>query len=206
MAPTAKFWDRMANRYSKSPVADEVSYQKKLQTTQDHFHPDMEILELGCGTGSTAITHAPFVKHIRAVDISSKMLTIAQDKVDKAGIDNITFEHSTIEDLSVADQSIDVVLAMSVLHLLEDKEAAIAKAHSMLKPGGLFITSTACLAESMGWFKPILAIGKFFGLLPLVKFITVQDLTNSLINAGFQIDHSWQPGKGKSVFIVARKN
>ncbi|MEH6630753.1 MAG: class I SAM-dependent methyltransferase [Halopseudomonas aestusnigri] len=205
MAQAAKFWDRMANRYSKSPVADEVSYQKKLKTTQDYFKPEMEILELGCGTGTTAITHSPFVKHIHAVDISSNMLKIAQNKADKAGIDNITFEHSTIEDLSVADQSMDAVLAMSVLHLLEDKEAAIAKAHNILKPGGLFITSTVCLAETMGWFKPIVAIGKFFGLLPLVKFITVQDLTNSLINAGFQIDHSWQPGNGKSVFIVAKK-
>ncbi|MFD2206396.1 class I SAM-dependent methyltransferase [Kiloniella antarctica] len=205
MAPTAKFWDRMANRYSKSPVADETSYQKKLQITQGYFKPDMEILELGCGTGTTAIIHAPFVRHIRAVDISSNMLKIAQDKVDKADIQNITFEHSTIEDLSIPDQSMDAVLAMSVLHLLEDKEAAITNAHRMLKPGGLFITSTVCLAGSMGWFKPVVAIGKIFNLLPLVKFFTPQDLSKSLSNAGFEIDHSWQPGKGKSVFIVARR-
>ena len=205
MAQTAKFWDRMAKRYSKSPISDEASYQKKLQTTREYFQEDMEILELGCGTGSTAITHAPFVKHIRAVDISAKMLEIAQDKVDNAGIDNITFEHSTIEALSVPYQSMDAVLALSVLHLMEDKEAAIAKAHDMLKPGGLFITSTVCLAESMGWFKPIAAVGKFLGLLPLVKFITAQDLSDSLTDAGFEIDLSWHPGKGRSVFIVAKK-
>ena len=74
MRQPSKFWDKRAEGYSKSPVADEESYQKKLQVTREYLKPDMEILEFGCGTGSTAITHAPCVKHIRAIDVSSKML------------------------------------------------------------------------------------------------------------------------------------
>ena len=66
MYQPSKFWDRHAERYAKSPVADEASYQKKLQVTREYLRPDMEILEFGCGTGSTAITHAPYVKHIRS--------------------------------------------------------------------------------------------------------------------------------------------
>jgi ubiquinone/menaquinone biosynthesis C-methylase UbiE len=76
----ARFWDRLAKRYAKKPVADEATYQRKLQITRDHLSPAMEILEFGCGTGSTAITHAPHVRHLRAIDISSKMLEIAQGK------------------------------------------------------------------------------------------------------------------------------
>ena len=64
MDKSAKFWDRIAKRYSKQPVADETSYQKKLQITHEYLKPDMEVLELGCGTGSTAIIHSPYVKHI----------------------------------------------------------------------------------------------------------------------------------------------
>lgn len=63
MDRSEKFWDKIATRYSKKPVADEAAYQKKLQITQEYFRPDMEVLEIGCGTGSTAITHAPHVKH-----------------------------------------------------------------------------------------------------------------------------------------------
>lgn len=59
MPQPSKFWDKMAERYSKRPVSDEAAYQKKLQITQEHLHPHMELLEFGCGTGSTAITHAP---------------------------------------------------------------------------------------------------------------------------------------------------
>jgi ubiquinone/menaquinone biosynthesis C-methylase UbiE len=202
---SAKFWDKIAERYSQQAIADEAAYQKKLQVTQTYFQPHMEVLELGCGTGSTAIIHAPYVKHIRAIDISAKMIEIAQSKAEANNIKNITFEQLTIEELTVSDCSLDVVLGLSILHLLENKEEVIAKVHQMLKPGGIFVTSTACLGDSMKWFKLIAPMGKFLGLIPLVKVFTVKELEESLTNAGLAIDYQWQPGKGKAVFIVAKK-
>ena len=166
----------------------------------------MEVLELGCGTGSTAIVHAPHVKHIRAVDISSGMLAIAAHKAEAAHIDNITFERSTIDDLEVADGSVDAVLALSLLHLLEDRDVAITRVYKMLKPGGVFVTSTACLGETMGWFRYVGPVGNFFRLIPLVKVFSPDELERSFVRAGFAIDYNWQPGKGKAVFIVAKKN
>jgi len=205
MGRPTKFWDRIAERYAKRPVADEASYQKKLQVTQEYLRPDMEVLEFGCGTGTTAIHHAPHVKHIRAIDISAKMIEIAQRKADAGKVENATFEQSTIEDLSVPDRTLDVVMGHSILHLLEDKDAAIAKVHRMLKPGGVFVSSTACLGDTMKWFKVIGPVGHFFGLIPMVKVFTMQELVDSLTAAGFAIDHQWQPDKGKAVFIVAKK-
>ncbi|MDJ0736861.1 MAG: class I SAM-dependent methyltransferase [Nostocaceae cyanobacterium] len=205
MNHSAKFWDKIAERYSKQPIADEAAYQKKLQVTQEYFQPDMEVLEFGCGTGSTAIIHAPYVKHIRAIDISSKMIEIAQGKADAQNIKNVTFEQLTIDELSVSDCTFDVVLGLSILHLLENKEEVIAKVHKMLKPGGIFVTSTACLGDTMKWFKIIAPIGKFLGLMPLVKVFTAKELEESLIDAGFAIDYQWQPSKDKAVFIVAKK-
>ena len=202
---SAKFWDKIAERYSKQPIADEAAYQKKLQVTRKYFQPNMEVLELGCGTGSTAITHAPYVKHIRAIDISSKMIEIAQGKAEAKNVKNVTFEQLTIDELSVSDRTLDVVLGLSILHLLENKEEVIAKVHKMLKPGGIFVTSTACLGDTMKWFKIVAPIGKFFGLIPLVKVFTTKELQDSLTDAGFAIDYHWQPGKNKGVFIVAKK-
>ncbi len=201
----AKFWDKIAEPYSKQPIADEAAYQKKLQVTQEYFHPEMEVLEFGCGTGSTAIIHTPYVKHIRAIDISSKMIEIAQGKAEAQNIKNVTFEQLTIDELRVSDCTFDVVLGLSILHLLENKEQVIAKVHKMLKPGGIFVTSTACLGDAMQWFKVIAPIGKFFGLIPLVKVFTAKELEDSLIDAGFTIDYQWQPSKNKAVFIVAKK-
>jgi ubiquinone/menaquinone biosynthesis C-methylase UbiE len=165
----------------------------------------MEVLEFGCGTGSTAITHAPYVKHIQAIDISPKMLEIAQRKADASDVGNIAFSRSDIDELSVPDQTFDAVLGLSILHLLENKEEVLRKVHKMLKPGGLFVTSTACLGDTMKYFKIIAPVGKFFGVMPLVKIFTKKDLQDSLTDAGFGIDYQWQPGKGKAVFIVAKK-
>jgi ubiquinone/menaquinone biosynthesis C-methylase UbiE len=205
MDQSAKFWDRIAERYSKKPVADEAAYQRKLQVTRQYFRPDTEVLEFGCGTGSTAIAHAPYVKHIQAIDISSKMIEIAQRKAAAETIENVTFEQSTIDEFSVADQTLDAVLGLSILHLLENEEEVIAKVYKMLKPGGVFVTSTACLGDTMKFFKLIAPIGKFFGLMPLVKVFTTKELEHTLTDAGFAIDYQWQPDKGKAVFIVAKK-
>lgn len=202
---SAKFWDRIAKRYARSPVADEAAYQKKLEITRGYFLPDMEILELGCGTGSTAIAHAPFVGHIRAVDISSKMLEIAQRKATDKGVRNVTFEQSAIDAIEVSDRSVDMVLALSLLHLIDNEDEVIANARRMLKPDGILVTSTTCLGDHMNWFKPISVIGHSLGLIPKVKFLTAEGLRSSLLTAGFEIEHFWQPGKNKAVFMVARK-
>ncbi|MEO1006598.1 MAG: class I SAM-dependent methyltransferase [Cyanobacteria bacterium J06638_38] len=205
MSTNTKFWDKIANKYSQQPIADEVSYQKKLQVTQGYFNPEMSVLEFGCGTGSTAIIHTPYVKHIRAIDISSAMIKIAQDKADAAGISNVTFEQLTIEELEVEDSSYDAVLGLSILHLLESKEQAISKVYRMLQPGGIFVTSTTCLGDAMSWFKLIAPIGKALGFFPLVRVFTAQHLIESLTDAGFAIDYQWQPSKDKAIFIVAKK-
>ena len=205
MHQSARYWDRIAGRYSRRPVADEAAYQKKLAATREYFRPDMEILELGCGTGSTAIVHAPYVKHIRATDISSKMIEIAKRKADADGIENVTFQRASIDELHVPDESLDAVLGLSILHLLENKEEVIAKVNRMLKPGGLFVTSTVCLGDTMKWFKIVGPIGRFLGFMPLVKVFTVKELEHSLTDAGFEVDYQWQPPRGKAVFIVAKK-
>jgi len=205
MTQSTKFWDKIAEKYAKQPISDEAAYQKKLVITRDYFRPDMEVLEIGCGTGSTAILHAPYVKHVRAIDFSANMIAIARGKADAQNINNVTFEQATIEELDIPDQTLDAVLGLSILHLLKDKEAAIARVYQMLKPGGIFVTSTACLGDTMGWFKIIAPIGQFLGFFPFVQVFTTKELADSLTQVGFELDHQWQPGKGKAVFIVAKK-
>jgi ubiquinone/menaquinone biosynthesis C-methylase UbiE len=195
----------MAARYSKQPIADEAAYQKKLQVTREYFRPDMEVLEFGCGTGSTAIAHAPYVKHIQAIDISSKMIEIAQGKADAKNIENVSFRHSAIDEFNVSDQTLDAVLGLSILHLLDNRDEAVARVHKMLKPGGIFVSSTACLGDTMSFLKIVAPIGRFLGLMPLLKIFTRRELEDSLTDAGFEIDHQWHPGKNKGVFIVAKK-
>ena len=205
MTGSARFWDRIAERYASKPVADEAAYQKKLAITRAYLRSDMMLLEFGCGTGSTAMLHAPHVKHIQAIDISSKMIEIAKGKAEAAGAGNLTFERSDIAGFTAPAESFDGVLGLSILHLLADWEAAIAKVHCMLKPGGFFVTSTACLGDSMRWFRFVAPLGSALGLIPLVKVFSAQALRDAMTRAGFAIEQDWRPADGRTLFLVARK-
>lgn len=205
MVQAHKFWDKMADGYSKKPVADEESYRKKIEVTREYLRPDMEVLEFGCGTGATAISHAPHVKHIQAIDISSRMIEIAQGKAAASNVNNVTFTRATVDELSVPDQKFDAVLGLSILHLLENKEDVISRIWKMLKPGGIFVSSTACIGDTLNVFKFIAPIGEFFRLLPPIRVFKRSELEESLKNVGFDIDYQWQPGSGAAVFIVAKK-
>lgn len=200
-----KFWDKIAEKYSRDPIADEASYQKKLEMTRALFHPDMQVLELGCGTGSTAIIHAPYVKHIRATDISENMLAIARRKTQAEHIENITYERVSIEDIVAENESVDMVLALSLLHLLRDEKTAVRRIYEMLKPGGFFISSTACLNDMMPLLRFVTPLGRATGLMPYVNFFTAQDLKKNIAAQGFEIEHFWTPAKNKAAFIIAKK-
>ena len=205
MSPSPKFWNKIADKYAASPVGDEAAYQRKLEVTQGYFRPDMKVFEFGCGTGSTAITHAPHVAHIHATDISERMIEIAREKAVAAGVSNVSFEVAAIDTFEAPDDSYDAVLALSILHLVEDRDAVIAKVHRLLKSGGIFVSSTVCLSETMWWLRPVLPLMRLLGKAPMVKFLKVRDLEASLTRAGFRIDHRWQQSGGKAVFIVAVK-
>ncbi|MEQ8248746.1 MAG: class I SAM-dependent methyltransferase [Alphaproteobacteria bacterium] len=204
MSHSAKFWNRMAAGYARRPVADEASYQKKLAITRSYLKPGMAVLEFGCGTGSTAITHAPHVAHIHAIDISTNMIEIARRKAADAGVRNVTFECATLDSFMAPAEAFDVVLGLSILHLLPDRRGTIAKVYTMLKPGGIFVSSTICLGDSMKWLRPIVpAIAWLFGL--VLRFFTSTELLHEMKDAGFNIDHEWRPGPNKAVFIIAKK-
>ncbi|WP_411816062.1 class I SAM-dependent methyltransferase [Hyphococcus sp. DH-69] len=199
------FWDRIAAKYARQPIADQAAYEHKLEVTQQYLTADTKLFEFGCGTGSTAIIHATKVAHIVAIDVSENMLAIAREKALDANIDNIEFIRSRIEEYDAQPGSFDVVLGMSIIHLLPDRQAALTKIHSLLAPNGAFISSTACLKDSTGFLRPFLWIGRQIGKLPYVSFFSKDEFLDELRDAGFVIEYEWQPGKSKGLFVVARK-
>ncbi len=205
MAEQHAFWDRLADKYAAQPIADEEAYRIKLARTQAHFTPDMDIFEFGCGTGGTAITHAPHVRSVRAIDFSARMLDKARDRAARAGISNVSFEQGDITSMAIPTASYDMVLGLSILHLLKDRDAVIAKVFDILKPGGRFVSSTACIGDSMRWFGVIAPLGQALGLLPVLNVMSHDQLRQAMTRAGFVIEHDWRPNPSAAVFLIARK-
>lgn len=199
------FWDGLAARYARQPISDEAAYQKKLAITRQYLHAGAEVLEFGCGTGSTALLHAPFVSHILATDASAKMIAIARQKAESAGVRNVTFQQAAIEGIAAAPATFDVVMALSVLHLLRDRRAAMAQAYAMLKPGGVFVTSTACLLDFFPLFRFAAPLGRWVGLVPYVSCFSGKTLRDELRATGFEIIEDWQPERKAALFLILRK-
>lgn len=204
LATQSRFWDRIADRYAAKPVDDPASYERKLTITQTYFTPRSRVLEFGCGTGTTALHHAPKVAHIDAIDLSQKMLDHAQKKQAAAGITNVHFQRSAIEEFHAPEGSYDVILGLSILHLLADAPTELRKIRKMLAPGGVFISSTVCLSEKMPWFRFVIPLGQKLRLLPTLQPLTAEKLHAMLLDAGFEIEKSWRPHGGMVDFVVAR--
>jgi ubiquinone/menaquinone biosynthesis C-methylase UbiE len=205
MNKDARFWDKRADKYSKRPVSDQETYETKLEITRGYFRPDSEVLEIGCGTGSTALSHAPHVKHVLATDISPAMIEIAKDKAEAGHVENVTFEVSAADSHGIPESRYDVIMAHNLLHLLKNPEAVIEAAFRGLKPGGVFVTSTACIGDMSWYFRIIAPVGHFLKLIPFVNVFTQAQLKQDHIDAGFQVDQEWLPKKNAAVFMVARK-
>ena len=201
----ARFWDKIAKRYARTPIKDEATYQRKLAITRELMEPHMHVLEFGCGTGSTALLHAPYVDRILAIDVSARMIEIARNKAANEDIDNVYFEQADMEQFQANAEQFDMVLGLSILHLLDDRDTTIAQVYQVLKPGGTFISSTACLGDNLKFFKWIAPLGRWLGFLPLLRVFTSRQLLDSLTRQGFDIETHWSPGKNKGIFVVARK-
>lgn len=201
-----KFWDNAAEKYAKSAVGNEKVYQEKLEATQKYFTPESEVLELACGTGSTSIHHAPLVKHILATDISNNMLDIGRRRASEAGIENITFEQATVENLQAQPASFDVVLALNILHLIDDPVAAVNKISSLLKPGGYFVSGTPCLGDVVfNYYRFIIPILRLLGKAPPVRYVKRSELEDSFRGAGLEIVFQRPPAKGEAAFMIVKK-
>lgn len=206
---TKKFWDRSAEKYAKSPIQNMESYRHTLDRTRSYLRPDDVVLEIGAGTGTTAIELAPCVAHITVTDIAPAMIEIGRGKAQAAGVTNVTFEtcDSTVPAL---EGPFDVVLAHNVLHLVEDMAGTLARVHALLKPGGLFISKTFCKPERRGppiYYAMRIALPamQLVGKAPFVAFRTAADMERAIADAGFEIIESdnFFPGELRR-YIVAR--
>lgn len=200
-----KFWDKLSDKYSKHPVGDEAAYERTLERTGAHLKPDDHILELGCGTGTTALKLANQVRHITATDISQGMLDIATRKKLEQGTTNVDFMQKSVGDLPFGE-TYDVVFASSLLHLLDDLEDSLARIYASVEPGGLFISKTVCLKGQNFIYPIVIPLMKLIGKAPNVYFLTGDELEITIRKAGFEIlesdDHNKKPA---CRFIVARR-
>jgi arsenite methyltransferase len=208
MTADAKFWDTIAEKYSRQPVANPDAFERKIAVTKGYLEPEHIVLEVGCGTGSLALRLAGSVAKIHALDISSEMIRIAREKTAKAHIDNVIFHVGPFDDSfdALAPGSVDVLCAYSILHLVYDLPATLARMFGLLKPGGVLVSSTACLGGTLVPYRTLIAVMRAFGKAPKVLILSKAELAREIEKAGFVDLIQPEVGvKADVAFMVAKK-
>ncbi|MEF2554589.1 class I SAM-dependent methyltransferase [Aurantimonas sp. A2-1-M11] len=208
-AGDARFWDRASRRYSKAKISDQGGYERTLERTRALLRPDDRVLELGCGTGSTALRLAAGVQSYLATDISTGMIARAEEKVAASPVPGLAFRTATAESVASEQTAFDVVLGFNYLHLVRDLQDTLRRVHGLLRPGGLFISKTPCLGDMNFLIRSVLLpCMRAVGLAPHVSVQGARDLTRLVDAAGFDIlaneSHATK-GKDTRPFIVARR-
>ncbi len=154
------------------------------------------VLDIGCGTGSLVLRLAASASHLHGLDLSTEMIRIAKSKAKAQKVENVTFHTGPFGERFTAsdDESLDGICAYSLLHLLDDRPAALSRIFGLLKPGGFFISSTVCLGESWVPYGPLLWVMRALGKAPTVKIFDKRTLEDEVRRAGF-VDPS-QPDVG----------
>jgi arsenite methyltransferase len=179
------------------------------------LQPGEVVLDLGSGGGFDAFLAAREVGeqgHVIGVDMTPAMLSKARANAARGGYPNVEFRLGEIENLPVADNSVDVIISNCVINLSPDKPRVFREAWRVLKPGGRLAVSdvvasvelpetvrddpylhSACVAGAS-------LIGEIESWLAAAGFIQVsvrpQDASREFIR-------DWVPGAGVEDYVVS---
>ncbi len=205
---TAHFWDGVARKYARDRIKDMAGYERTIERTQEFLRRSDTVLEIGCGTGTTALKLAPLVSSIVANDVSSEMIAIAREKAGSESCRNVTFEAGKAEQPEGGIEAYDAVLAFNLLHLITGRPSMLARIRDLVKPGGLFISKTPCLSEMNPMIRVAVPAMRLIGKAPVVSFFSASEIEAEIASAGFQIEVTERHGSGRKdprIFIVARR-
>jgi SAM-dependent methyltransferase len=212
MAKAAKFWNKMARKYSRDAIKDMASYEYTLERTRSYLKATDRVLELGAGTSSTAILLAGDVATYTASDISSEMVVIGQEKLAQTPVAGLDIKVGDLQMFADGRGVFDVVMGLNLFHLMDNPSGEFSQIHGILAQNGLFISKTACLADEPKFlkrmmFRVMVAVVGTLRLVPRpIHCFRVRELEAMIESAGFEVVESGNhPVSPPSRYIVARK-
>lgn len=199
------FWDRLAERYAAQPIKDQSAYEKTLARTRSYLKDTDRVLEVGCGTGTTALLLADAVGQVIASDYSDCMISIAEHKRQEQGIRNVDFRTAPAADDHLIGDDFDAVLAFNLFHLVDDLDEALSKLNRTLKPGGFLISKTVCLKGGNPLIRFLVPVLRMIGKAPFVAFLAPSELEELMRCHGFRIVETGSYPTRRNHFVVAQK-
>lgn len=201
---TRRFWDRVSKMARTSTELGPTAL-KIVGAAREHLSKDSVILDVGSGTGDLTLAIARNVASVRGIDGSQGMVNVAKIRAAKYGIKNVDFAQGDFIAMAPLGGTFTAVTAFNVLHYIKDIPEAVQQAGQQLAPGGLFLSSTACLGERRSVLRALTSILMKLGIMPNTHFLNKADLTSFIISGGFRIVSVKEVSPLPEYFIVAEK-
>lgn len=180
------YWERHAPNYDASvrwvlgrPMP------RMLKLSGEAVRGRARVLEVAAGTGIVTAAIARNCDSVVATDYAVAMVESLEQRVQDAGLKNVTCEQADIYSLPYSAGEFDAVVAANVLHLVPELPTAVQALRSVTKPGGMLVAPTFCHDETKtSWLvSRLLAVSGF----PGYRRFTMRSLRGALEENGLQI-------------------
>lgn len=155
-------------------------------TATAHLKEGEVVVDLGSGGGLDVFLAGrkvgPAGKAI-GIDMTPEMIARARENAAKGGFANVEFHQSTIDQLPLADNSVDCVISNCVINLAPDKSAVFNEVFRVLKPGGRLAVSDIALKAELP-VEVANSVAAYVGC--IAGAIHIEDYRSKLLAAGFE--------------------
>ncbi len=204
-----KYFEKRAKTYDiyiHVPVISKIRKDERKMLNflvDNHLGENDSVLEIGCGTGYYTIYAAQRCNDVTAIDLSAKMIRIANKKIQKKGIENVRLMTGDFSKVNFG-RKFDKVLCIGVLDYMKDASSFLKRCND-ISNGAMIIT-----APNKSMFSRMPSLLSKIGRHEF-KYYTKDELKNSLLKAGFRDVHVYETGiktkitNGATLIAVARK-
>jgi ubiquinone/menaquinone biosynthesis C-methylase UbiE len=119
------------------------------------LEPGMRVLDIGCGPGDVSLIAARLVGptgRVIGIDASPDIVALARKRAVENGVTTVSFERSTVDDITL-DEPVDAVIGRLILMHLPEPVAALRRLATLVRPGGViaFCDFDMTAARSVPW-------------------------------------------------------